>query len=97
MTLRFATCRREGFDAGSDAEFCRFLRYAQRSCTEVQSELYVALDQKYVSKTEFDQLYAMAERAKSATGGFIKYLTKSKTTKNQKTTTPLTKDHGLSD
>lgn len=27
----------EGFDAGSNAEFVKFLRYAKRSCTEVQS------------------------------------------------------------
>jgi four helix bundle protein len=32
----------EGFDAETNAEFLRFLRYAKRSCTEVQSELYVA-------------------------------------------------------
>jgi hypothetical protein len=25
----------------------RFLRYGKRSCTEVQSELYVASDEKY--------------------------------------------------
>lgn len=36
----------EGFDGGSDAEFIRFLRYAQRSCTEVKSPLYAALDQR---------------------------------------------------
>ena len=34
----------EGFDSESNAEFIRFLRYAKRSCTEVQSEFYVALD-----------------------------------------------------
>ena len=39
----------EGFDGGSNAEFARFLRYAQRSCTEVKSQLYVALDQKIPS------------------------------------------------
>ena len=33
----------EGFDSETNAEFIRFLRYAKRSCTEVQSELYVAL------------------------------------------------------
>ena len=33
----------EGFDSGTNAEFIQFLRYAKRSCTEVQSELYVAL------------------------------------------------------
>lgn len=34
----------EGFDAGSDAEFIRFLKYARRSASEVQSQLYIALD-----------------------------------------------------
>lgn len=43
----------EGFDSESNPEFIRFLRYAKRSCTEVQSELYVALDQQYITKTEF--------------------------------------------
>ena len=66
----------EGFDAGSDVEFCRFLRYAQRSSTEVQSELYVALDQNYISKQEFECLYTMAERTRAAIGGFIKYLSR---------------------
>jgi four helix bundle protein len=33
-----------GFDADANTEFIRFLRYAERSCSEVQSELYIALD-----------------------------------------------------
>ncbi len=33
----------EGFDSETTSEFIRFLRYAKRSCTEVQSELYPAL------------------------------------------------------
>src|SRR5437588_117680 len=44
----------EGFDGGSNAEFVKFLRYSQRSCSEVQSQLYVALDQTYISQDEFD-------------------------------------------
>jgi four helix bundle protein len=43
----------EGFDSESNAEFIRFLRYAKRSCTEVQSELYVALDEGYISSSSF--------------------------------------------
>src|SRR3990167_2346764 len=43
----------EGFDSEANAEFIRFLRYAKRSCTEVQSELYVALDEEYISPNEF--------------------------------------------
>ena len=34
----------EGFDGGFNAEFVRFLRYPQRSCTEVKSQIYAALD-----------------------------------------------------
>jgi len=36
----------EGFDSETNPEFIRFLRYAKRSCTEVQSQLYMALDQE---------------------------------------------------
>ena len=43
----------EGFDAETNPEFIRFLRYAKRSCTEVQSELYVALDQQYITNDEY--------------------------------------------
>jgi four helix bundle protein len=64
----------EGFDSGSNADFVRFLRYAQRSCTEVQSQLYVALDQKYLSSKEFDDVFSLADQTKSKIGGLIKYL-----------------------
>lgn len=64
----------EGFDADSDAEFCRFLGYARRSATEVQSHGYVALDEGYITQAEFDQLYAKAKDAKSLIGGFVRYL-----------------------
>jgi len=50
----------EGFDSEANAEFIRFLRYAKRSCTEVQSELYVALDEEYISPNEFKDVYEQA-------------------------------------
>ena len=65
----------EGFDAGSNAEFIRFLNYAKRSCTEVQSQLYVALDRKYISRPEFEKLYEQTRLARAKIGAFIKYLT----------------------
>jgi four helix bundle protein len=64
----------EGFDGGSNAEFVKFLRYAQRSCSEVQSQLYVALDQAYISQDEFDAIYEQAAKTHSKVGGFIRYL-----------------------
>jgi len=64
----------EGFDSESNPEFVRFLRYAKRSCTEVQSELYVAMDQQYITKTEFQDVYDHAGRTRAAIRGFINYL-----------------------
>ena len=71
----------EGFDAGSNAEFIRFLGYAQRSCSEVQSQLYRALDQKYIDQVQFESLYELAAKTKAKLGGFIGYLMKSKYTR----------------
>jgi four helix bundle protein len=64
----------EGFDSETNPEFVRFLRYAKRSCTEVQSELYVALDQQYITKAEFQDVYDFAGRTRAAIRGFINYL-----------------------
>ena len=64
----------EGFDSETNPEFIRFLRYAKRSCTEVQSELYVALDQQSITDAEFQDVYDHAGRTRAAIRGFIKYL-----------------------
>jgi four helix bundle protein len=64
----------EGFDSETNPEFIRFLRYAKRSCTEVQSQLYVALDQEYITDAEFQDVYDHAGRTRAAIRGFIKYL-----------------------
>jgi four helix bundle protein len=66
----------EGFDSETNPEFIRFLRYAKRSCTEVQSELYVALDEEYISLDEFKETYELAGRTRAAVRGFINYLMK---------------------
>ena len=64
----------EGFDAEGNTEFLRFLGYANRSCTEVQSQLYLAFDRKYISGTDFEKLYRLAARTRSAIHAFMKYL-----------------------
>jgi four helix bundle protein len=69
----------EGFDGGSNAEFVKFLRYAQRSCSEVQSQLYVALDQTYISQDQFDSIYEQAAQTHAKVGGFIRYLSSTPT------------------
>ena len=66
----------EGLDSETNAEFIRFWRYAQRSCTEVQSELYVVLDEAYLSPKEFENVYEQARRTRATVRGFINYLKK---------------------
>ena len=64
----------EGFDSGSNLEFGRFLGYARRSASEVQCTLYVALDQDYITESEFKQLYERAEKARRMATSFATYL-----------------------
>jgi four helix bundle protein len=68
----------KGFDGRSTQEFLRFLGYAFRSATEVQSHLYVALDQAYVRKEDFDAVYQQATEVKKLINGFIRYLSQAK-------------------
>ena len=71
----------EGFNSGSRTEFARFLSYAQRSCSEIQSQLYVALDQEYINKQRFQELYELAGKTAAKIGAFIKYLRQPKSNK----------------
>jgi four helix bundle protein len=66
----------KGFDAGGDAEFIRFLGYARRSASELQSQLYIALDQSYIDQKQFSGIYRQAVETKRLIGGFIRYLRK---------------------
>ena len=64
----------EGFDRQSRKEFVQFLYYASASASEVQSHLYVALDQGYVSEACFKELHDRARKVKGLINGFIAYL-----------------------
>lgn len=68
----------EGFDAGTNPEFIRFLKILRRSASEVQSELYLALDRNYVSLDELTIVYNLATETKRLINGMIGYLRKPK-------------------
>ena len=68
----------EGFARKTDKEFARFLVQAHGSAAEVQSALYVALDQNYSTQTEFDSLYTFIEQLSKMIMKFTLYLTKGK-------------------
>jgi four helix bundle protein len=64
----------EGFSRRSNKEFTQFLFVSKSSATEVQSEAYVALDQKYISQNEFQKIYNQAEKVSKMDSGLITYL-----------------------
>jgi len=64
----------EGFNDGSTREAIKFLGYSQRSCGEVQSQSYRALDSDYATRSEFNELYALAGECRKQIKGFRKYL-----------------------
>ena len=51
----------EGFERAGRAEFRQFLVIAKGSCAEVRAQLYVALDAGYITRDEFQKVYAIAE------------------------------------
>jgi len=48
----------EGFERGSNKEFIQALFISKGSAGEVRSDLYPALDQGFITQSQFDQLYA---------------------------------------
>jgi four helix bundle protein len=64
----------EGFSRKGNKEFVQFLFIAKASAAELQSHLYVALDQGYVKKEQFDALYDDIEKVQRKISNFIKYL-----------------------
>ena len=64
----------EGFDSGSNPEFIRFMKMARRSASEVQSQLYLAIDRKYIATEELKKTYDIATEAKRLINGMIAYL-----------------------
>jgi four helix bundle protein len=46
----------EGFERGGNQEFIQFLYVAKGSCGEVRSQIYVAIDQGYITQKEADEL-----------------------------------------
>ncbi|MFZ2303870.1 MAG: four helix bundle protein [Minisyncoccia bacterium] len=64
----------EGFERRSDKEFKHYLFIAKGSCGEVLSMLYLGHELKYISKQEFEELYAQAVEISKMLSGFIKTL-----------------------
>ena len=64
----------EGFSRQGDREFTQFLFISKSSASELQSHLYVALDQKYISQEDFVKLRELLESIQKRISNLIKYL-----------------------
>lgn len=79
----------EGFGNQSNQEFRRYLRYARGSISEVQSCLYLALDRRFILRTEFERIYAQAETTRKLIDGLLRYLRTQKKPRVGKGTTVI--------
>ena len=67
----------EGFERGGNKQFIQFLSNAKGSCGEVRDQLYVALDESYVSEADFHSLQEDCFEVGRLIAGFMDYLLKS--------------------
>lgn len=66
----------EGFESGTNKENIVFLTYARRSCGELRSHLYAALDDELITEKDFDEVYKQAQTTGRLISSFINYLRK---------------------
>jgi len=64
----------EGFSRKGNREFIQFLFIAKASAAELQSHLYIALDQNYINQDTFNKLYQQTDKIQRMLSNLIKYL-----------------------
>ena len=67
----------EGFERDGNKEFRNFLSIGKGSAGEVRSQLFVALDQDYIDRSEFEVIYHKAKQSGQVIAGLSSYLKRS--------------------
>ena len=67
----------EGYERSGNREFAQFLAIAKGSAGEVRAQLYIALDQAYITPEQFDQLFTLVTETARLISGLMSYLRKS--------------------
>lgn len=66
----------EGFGRAGDAELKRFMQIGMGSASELEYQLLLASDLKYLSQRDYDKLNGLAIEVKRMLASFIKQLRK---------------------
>jgi four helix bundle protein len=64
----------EGFESQTQLLFIQFLSRAKGSAGELRAQLYIALEQEYVTTGEFQSAFSLAEACSKQLASFIRYL-----------------------
>ena|SRR5438067_1058301 len=67
----------EGFERNSRLEFVNSLSFSKGECGELKSQLYRALDNKYIDAKQFEELYEDTDKESKKIASFINYLNSS--------------------
>ena len=67
----------EGFERGGNKEFIQFLAHAKGSAGELKAQLYLALDRRYLTAKQFEELSREAVEVGRMIGGLMDYLKRS--------------------
>ena len=64
----------EGFESRTQAQFLDYLGHAKASAGEVRCQLYIALDLKYLTQEQFNQVFDLADKSSRQIARFMDYL-----------------------
>jgi four helix bundle protein len=67
----------EGVERDGNKELINFLYIAKGSCGELRCQLYIALDQHYLQRDRFEEIYNLATEISVSLNKLIKYLQES--------------------
>ena len=64
----------EGFESQTQTMFMQYLARAKGSAGELRAQLYIALEQEYITNAEFQSAFSLAEQCSRQLASFIRYL-----------------------
>ena len=64
----------EGFESQTQAMFIQYLGHAKGSAGELRAQLYIAVEQNYITQDEFNSAISLAESCSKQLARFIQYL-----------------------